>query len=125
VFTGWNLVQTGTRGTPSAYYAFNYNAAQHDTNAKDFSFPIYATAASDPARARAGMQDGVDLTTLGGHPETAPPGRRLWTWFVSDLPGPRFVENIAGDSKRTTCGRRPRASSRPSSRIPAGTSRLN
>ena len=42
VFTGWNLRQTGTRGTASAYYAFNYNAGQHDTDAKDFSFPIYA-----------------------------------------------------------------------------------
>jgi uncharacterized protein (DUF1800 family) len=41
VFTGWNLQRSGQRDTPAYYYGFLYNAAQHDTDAKDFSFPIY------------------------------------------------------------------------------------
>ena len=46
-----------------ARYDFIYNAAQHDTTAKEFTFPIYATAARTiPARSAAdGMQDGLDL----------------------------------------------------------------
>jgi len=101
VFTGWNLRFTGTNGTPTAHYAFNYNAAQHDTNAKDFSFPIYANG-SQRIEARAsgsGMQDGLDLiAALATHPETAKRmARRLWTWFVSEVEAPdsSFVESIS------------------------------
>ena len=39
VFSGWNIVRTGTSGTAGAYWAFNYNANQHDTGAKDVQLP--------------------------------------------------------------------------------------
>ncbi|MEO6222173.1 MAG: DUF1800 domain-containing protein [Vicinamibacterales bacterium] len=100
VFTGWNLTQLN-RNTTSAYYAFNYNAAQHDVAAKTFSFPIYADGSKTiPARASAsGMQDGLDLiAALARHPETARRlARRLWTWFVTEVeaPAPAWVESIA------------------------------
>jgi uncharacterized protein (DUF1800 family) len=101
VFTGWNLVQTGTRGTSNANYAFRYNANNHDTDAKDFSFPIYRDGSRRiPARSAAtGMQDGLDLiNALATHPETAKRmARRLWTWFVSEteVPDQAFVDQIA------------------------------
>lgn len=101
VFTGWNLTLVGSRGTPTARYAFNYNAAQHDVDAKTFSFAIYPSGSKTiPARAAAaGMQDGLDLiTALATHPETASRlARRLWTWFVSDIhpPDSAWVERIA------------------------------
>jgi len=101
VFTGWNLALRGTRNTPNAYYGFNYNAAQHDTAAKTFSFPIYGDGGKTiPARAPAsGMQDGLDLiAALAGHPETARRlARRMWNWFVSEVsaPDPAFVDAVA------------------------------
>jgi uncharacterized protein (DUF1800 family) len=101
VFTGWNLRFTGARGTDTARYQFNYNAAQHDVNEKEFSFAIHPDGNRKiPARpAAAGMQDGIDLiTALAVHPETARRmARRLWTWFVSetDAPDAAFVEQIA------------------------------
>jgi uncharacterized protein (DUF1800 family) len=101
VFTGWNLRVTGTNGTPSANYAFIYNSASHDTDSKDFSFPVFPDGSTRiPARAAtAGMQDGLDLiAALAIHPETAKRlARRLWTWFVSEVetPEPSFVENIS------------------------------
>lgn len=101
VFTGWNLVLQGTRDTPTARYAFNYNAAQHDTAAKTFTFPIYTNGSTTiPARAAAsGMQDGLDLIyALANHPATAARlAGRLWTWFVSDTvdPDPAWVSQIA------------------------------
>lgn len=100
VFTGWNLAQVD-RTLPTARYAFNYNAAQHDTGAKTFSFQIYPDGSSTiPARAAAGgMQDGLDLIhALAFHPETARRlARQLWTWFVSDMhePDAQWVERIA------------------------------
>jgi uncharacterized protein (DUF1800 family) len=113
VFTGWNLTLTGTRGTPNAYFAFNYNAAQHDTNAKEFTFAIYPNG-SHRIEARAatqGMQDGVDLiNALAIHPETARRlARRLWTWFVSEteVPDPGFVENIANVYLRNDTNMKP------------------
>jgi uncharacterized protein (DUF1800 family) len=101
VFTGWNLTQIG-RGTPSAYYAFNYNQAQHDVAAKTFTFPIYADGGRTiPARAAAaGLQDGLDLiAALARHPATARRlAGRLWTWFVSEVEAapPAWIETIAG-----------------------------
>jgi uncharacterized protein (DUF1800 family) len=101
VFSGWNLTTTGDKGTASAYYAFNYNAGQHDTNAKDFSFAIYPDGSRTiPARSSTtGSQDGIDLiNALAFHPETA---RRiawkLWAWFVDEVAAPdnSFVESIA------------------------------
>src|SRR5206468_6357045 len=47
VFTGWNLARPS-----NAYYTFNYVAAQHDTTAKEFTFPIYSNGSKTiPARA--------------------------------------------------------------------------
>jgi uncharacterized protein (DUF1800 family) len=101
VFTGWNLTLQGTRDTPSARYAFNYNSGQHDTAEKSFTFAIYPNGSKTiPARAAAGgMQDGLDLiAALAVHPDTARRlARRLWTWFVSDIhvPDPAWVDQIA------------------------------
>ena len=101
VFTGWNLLQTGTRGA-NASYSFRYVSGNHDTDAKEFSFPIYADGSRRiPARSAAGgMQDGLDLiAALARHPETARRmARRLWTWFVSETetPDPAFVDDISG-----------------------------
>ena len=101
VFTGWNVRVTGTRGTASANYAFIYNAGQHDTGAKDFSFPIYRDGSRriEPRLGLSGMQDGIDLIqALAIHPETARRlARRLWTWFVSEteVPDAGFVDSIA------------------------------
>jgi uncharacterized protein (DUF1800 family) len=100
VFTGWNLTVTN-RGTDRQYVAFSYVANQHDTDAKDFSFPIYADGSRRiPARAgSAGMQDGLDLiSALASHPETSRRmARRLWEWFVSETEAPpqAFVDRIA------------------------------
>jgi len=87
-FTGWNLRITGVQGAASANYQFSYVAGNHDTNAKDFSFPIYPDGGSR-IQARSsftGMADGLDLiSALASHPETARRlARRLWTWFVSE-----------------------------------------
>jgi len=103
VFTGWNL--NPTRGAdlqdPNASFSFVYNANQHETTAKSFSFPIYADGSHTiPSRsASAGMQDGLDLiAALATHPETA---RRLATklfgFFVSETmtPDPGFITDLA------------------------------
>ncbi|HKY21225.1 MAG TPA: DUF1800 domain-containing protein [Vicinamibacterales bacterium] len=101
VFTGWNLQRIGNADDPNAFYQFVYNAGQHDTDAKAFSFPIYQDGSRTiPARASAGgMQDGLDLlAALARHPETARRlARRLWAFFVSEIqtPDPAFVEQIA------------------------------
>ena len=101
VFTGWNMATTGTAGTASAYHRFNYNASQHDTADKLFSFPIYADGSKRIlARAQgSGMQDGLDLIrALAFHPETARRmARRLWTWFVSETQAPtdEFIARTA------------------------------
>jgi len=103
VFTGWNL--RGSEGYSqddmNAYQEFVYNADQHETSAKTFSFPIYSDGTPTiPSRSTSGgMQDGVDLiTALAVHPET---GRRLarkfWNFFISEVqpPDPNFVESAA------------------------------
>ena len=104
VFTGWNLQITGTQGSGQASFAFVYRASQHETAAKDFSFPIYSRGALTPNEiptraASGGMQDGVDLIhALAFHPETAKRlAGKLWTWFVSETeaPDPAFVTAIA------------------------------
>src|SRR5688500_18599573 len=61
VFTGWNLARPGSGA--ARRFQFNYNAAEHDTTAKEFTFPIYANGSRTiPARSGAsGMQDGLDL----------------------------------------------------------------
>ena len=46
VFTGWNLARPS-----NAYYTFSYVAGQHDTTAKEFTFPIYSNGSKViPAR---------------------------------------------------------------------------
>src|SRR5713101_652087 len=40
VFTGWNLRTVGSASDGSQHAEFVYNAGQHDTSAKPFSFPI-------------------------------------------------------------------------------------
>ena len=102
VFTGWNLRQSEgyRRDDMNAYQEFVYNADEHDTSAKTFSFPIDNGSRTIPERSgSAGMQDGVELiTTLALHPET---GRRLarkfWHFFISEIhqPDPAFVESTA------------------------------
>ena len=85
----------------NAYQEFVYNADQHDTSAKTFSFPIYSNGSRTiPARSEsAGMQDGIDLiTALAMHPETARRlARKFWNFFVSEIhaPDPAFVESTA------------------------------
>jgi uncharacterized protein (DUF1800 family) len=82
VFTGWNL----TRTTP---FRFFYDANQHDTNAKEFSFAIYPDGSRTiPARPGAsGMQDGLDfIAALARSPHTATLlARKLYRFFVSEF----------------------------------------
>ncbi|MBI3494226.1 MAG: DUF1800 domain-containing protein [Acidobacteria bacterium] len=101
VFTGWNVQRIGSAADGSQHYEFVYNAAQHETTAKTFSFPIYADGnPTIPARAAAGgMQDGLDLiNALAGNPNT---GRylatKIYRFFVSEVgpPDPDFVNRIA------------------------------
>lgn len=83
VFTGWNLARPN-----NAYYAFNYNAGQHDTAEKEFSFPIYGNGSRViPARAAPqGMQDGLDLIdAVARHRETGPRlARKLYDYFINE-----------------------------------------
>lgn len=105
VFTGWNLRVNGTVASETAAFEFVYNAAQHDTAAKTFTFPIYSSRGRgnpyriEPRPSEQGLQDGIDLIhALAFHPLTAQRiARRLWTWFVSEVdPAPdRFVASIA------------------------------
>src|SRR5437773_749598 len=64
VFTGWNLSRNGgAADDPNTSFSFVYNANQHETSAKSFSFPVYPDGGRTiPARsASGGMQDGIDL----------------------------------------------------------------
>jgi uncharacterized protein (DUF1800 family) len=100
VFTGWS-VRLGGRGTPTASYAFQYNAENHETSEKTFTFPIYGNGSHTiPARgAGDGLQDGIDLiTALASHPETARRlATRLFQFFVSetDAPDQGFIDQIS------------------------------
>jgi uncharacterized protein (DUF1800 family) len=101
VFTGWNLKRPADVTDGTGAFSFVYNANQHETSAKTFSFPIYPGGGQTiPARsASAGMQDGIDfITALASHPETA---RRLVTklynYFISETvaPDPAFINDLA------------------------------
>jgi len=102
VFTGWNLTRVGQSGDASQHFDFNYNAGQHETTEKTFSFPIYPGGATTiPARSGAqGMQDGVDLIeALAASPNTARYlAAKLYRFFVSELTDPdgAFVDRVAG-----------------------------
>ena len=103
VFTGWHIRAVGDQRTdPSTFhYEFVFNAGQHETSAKTFSFPIYQDGnhTIPPRSAADGMQDGIDLiNALARHPETGRRlARKLWTFFVSELepPDEDFVNNVA------------------------------
>jgi uncharacterized protein (DUF1800 family) len=92
VFTGWNVRLINRGNDQNSYYEFVFNANQHDTGAKTFTFPIYRDGnRTIPARAAAdGMQDGIDfITALATHPETARRlARKMWNFFVSEVVEP-------------------------------------
>ena len=100
VFTGWNLRRFG-RGTDTQWSAFNYDAGQHDTDAKTFSFAIYPDGGHTiPARAASeGFQDGVDLVNaVANHPETgAFLARKLYAFFVNEtgVPDEALIQQLA------------------------------
>ena len=101
VFTGWNLSRPGAAADGSQHYEFVYNAAQHETNPKTFSFPIYPDGnRTIPGRSAAqGMQDGLDfIDALAASPNTARYlATKLYRFFVSEM-GPvnnGFVERVA------------------------------
>src|SRR5258705_10392475 len=89
VFTGWNLRESVgyRRDDMNSYQEFAYNADEHETSAKTFSFPIYGGCNhTSPARSQsAGMQEGMDLfTAQAGHPEPAGRlARKVWNFFTS------------------------------------------
>ncbi len=102
VFTGWNLRRPGSAPDGSQHYEFVYNANQHETTAKTFSFPIYSGGGKTiPSRSASdGMQDGLDLIAgLAASPDT---GRylatKLYRFFVSETGSvsDAFVKRIAG-----------------------------
>jgi uncharacterized protein (DUF1800 family) len=101
VFTGWNMTKPADPTASGAQLNFVYNANQHDTTAKTFSFPIYASGSMTiPARAAsAGMQDGIDLiTALASHQQTATRlVTKLYNFFVSETitPDPAFISDLA------------------------------
>jgi uncharacterized protein (DUF1800 family) len=109
VFTGWNIQRIGEARDPGTFYQFFYNAAQHDTNPKTFTFPIYTNGEKTiPARAASGgMQDGIDLIlALARHPETGRRlARKLWSFFVSEIqpPSEAFVTRIANVYRQSDC----------------------
>jgi uncharacterized protein (DUF1800 family) len=102
VFTGWNLSRV-TANTPLPYWQFSYIANNHDTAAKDFSFPIYADGSRRiPARsAAAGMDDGIDLiNAVARHPATGPRlARKLYQFFISETAP--IDEQLVSDLART------------------------
>ena len=91
VFTGWNLERVG-RDDPNGYYRFVYNANQHDTAPKEFTFAIYPDGGRTiPSRTAAdGMKDGLDfIDALVRHPETGRRlARKLYAFFVSEIAAP-------------------------------------
>ena len=101
VFTGWNLKAPTPVSDASGAFSFVYNAVQHETAAKSFSFPIYADGSRTiPTRAAsAGMQDGLDLiNALAMHQETARRlAAKLYGFFVSETGNPDagFIDQLA------------------------------
>jgi uncharacterized protein (DUF1800 family) len=101
VFSGWNLARPGAATDGSQHYEFVYNAGQHDTAAKAFSFPIYPDGnRTIPGRTAAdGMQDGIDLiNALAGNRNTARYlATKLYRFFVSEFGAVNvtFVERVA------------------------------
>ena len=96
VFTGWNLTRSA-----NAYLTFNYNAAQHDTTAKEFTFAVSTGGSKTiPARsADSGQQDGLDfIDAVARHPATGPRlATKLYRFFISevDKPDPALIDEMA------------------------------
>src|SRR5438445_8427841 len=113
VFTGWNLKEPADRKDPTGSFSFVYNANQHETAAKTFSFPIYADGGKTiPSRsASGGMQDGLDLiTALASHPETARRlATKLYTFFVNETttPDAGFIGELATSYLQNGTGIKP------------------
>src|SRR5688500_15372908 len=109
VFTGWNLQRVGEPRDPAGFYHFFFNAAQHDTNAKTFSFPIYQDGTKTIASraASGGMQDGLDLiAALARHPQSGRRlARKLWSFFVSEIQSPpeAWINRIAAVYATSDC----------------------
>jgi uncharacterized protein (DUF1800 family) len=105
VFTGWNLSRAGG-GTDAGYYTFFYDSRQHETTAKEFTFPIYSGGGKTiPARSAAeGMQDGLDLIdAVVRHPATGPRlAQKLYGYFVNevDAPDEKLIADMASDYYR-------------------------
>jgi uncharacterized protein (DUF1800 family) len=101
VFTGWNLNRQGGAN------AFFYNAAQHDTAAKEFTFPIYPNGSRViPARpAGDGLQDGHDLIdAVVRHPATGPRlATKLYRYFVNEVdePDEPMIDAMAAEYYRS------------------------
>jgi len=99
VFTGWNLTRRGSGGAQR--FEFNYNAAQHETTEKEFSFAIYPGGGRTiPARSQSsGMEDGLDLiTAVAFHPATGPRlARKLYAYFINEVdpPDTALIEQIS------------------------------
>jgi uncharacterized protein (DUF1800 family) len=108
VFTGWNLARP-----QNAYYTFSYVAAQHDTTAKEFTFPIYSNGSKViPARSQdAGMQDGIDLiNAVAAHPATGPRlARKLYQFFINEIsePDPGLIADLASTYYRSSFEMKP------------------
>jgi uncharacterized protein (DUF1800 family) len=106
VFTGWNLSRVGGNGVTGSF-TFFFDSRQHETTAKEFSFPIYSNGGKIiPARSASdGMQDGLDLIeAVVRHPATGPRlARKLYGFFVNevDAPDEELVASMASDFSRS------------------------
>jgi uncharacterized protein (DUF1800 family) len=102
VFTGWNLARVNGNGG-NGFNAFFYDARQHETTAKEFTFPIYPGGSKRiPARSEAeGIQDGLDLIdAVVRHPATGPRlARKLYGYFLNEVddPDPGLIAAMASD----------------------------
>jgi uncharacterized protein (DUF1800 family) len=76
-----------------------YNANQHDTGAKTFSFAIYPDGGTTIAARSDGMQDGLDfINALAANPNTARYlAKKLYRFFVSEFGevSEAFVNRVA------------------------------
>ena len=102
VFTGWNL-SLANRNSDRRATSSSTTAAQHDTAAKEFSFPIYADGRRTIAARSAaeGMQDGIDfINAVARHPDTGPRlARKLYAYFVNEVdpPDEGLIDALARD----------------------------
>jgi uncharacterized protein (DUF1800 family) len=99
VFTGWSVRFVNSGNDSESYYETVYNAGNHDSGEKTFTFPIYnGGSRSIPARTD-GPQDVTDfVTALARHPQTARRlAAKLWNFFISevDAPNESFLQNVA------------------------------